>query len=182
MLHSGDNVVMGVPVAVERKRTRRINIRIGRDGVVRLSVPKWWATLKEGEDFLLSKWGWVVKAREKAMSRPAARAPCTEAEVAALRVLLCELNAHWAARLGEAGVTWRIRRMKSIWGSCHFRRRVVTYNSELARASRAHVEYVVVHELTHLKAPNHGPEFYRLMEERLPGWKALRRELNKSAL
>ena len=98
MLHSGDNVVMGVPVAVERKRTRRINIRIGRDGVVRLSVPKWWATLKEGEDFLLSKWGWVVKAREKAMSRPAARAPCTEAEVAALRVLLCELNAHWAAR------------------------------------------------------------------------------------
>ena len=55
MLHSGDNLVMGVPVAVERKRIRRINIRIGRDGVVRLSVPKWWATLKEGEDFLLHR-------------------------------------------------------------------------------------------------------------------------------
>ena len=52
MLHSGDNLVMGVPVAVERKRIRRINIRIGRDGVVRLSIPKWWATLKDGEDFL----------------------------------------------------------------------------------------------------------------------------------
>ena len=183
MLHSGDNVVLGVPVAVERKRIRCINIRVGSDGVVRLSVPKWWATLKDGEDFLLSKWRWVLKTRAEAMSRrPQSRVPCTEAEVESLRVLLHELNALWTARLCEPGVTWRTRRLKSMWGSCHVRRRLITYNSELARATRAHVEYVVVHELTHLRAPNHGPMFYRLMDERLPGWKALRRELNKSML
>ena len=183
MLHSGDNVVLGVPVSVERKRIRCINLRIGKDGVVHLSVPKWWATLKDGEEFLLSKWRWVLKTRAKALSRPqTAREPCTEAEVSALRTLLGELNALWTVRLCEPGVTWRLRRLKSVWGTCHIRRRSITYNSELARATRAQVEYVVVHELTHLRVANHGPEFYRLMEERLPGWKALRRELNKSAL
>lgn len=183
MLHVGENCVGGVPVDVERRRARRINIRVKADGRVHLSVPKWWATLKEGEEFLLSKWKWVLKARAEVLSRPAVvRPPCTEAEIAALEVLLRELNSVWSQRLGEPGVTWKVRRLKSMWGSCRFRRRSITYSTELARVTRAHVEYVVVHELTHLKAPNHGPAFYRLMDERLPGWKRLRRELNKSVM
>ena len=180
MLHSGENIVGDIPVDVERKRIRRINIRVASDGRVHLSVPKWWATLKEGEEFLLSKWRWVLKTRAEALARPVAECPpCTEAEIATLRALLHELNSAWALRLGEPNVTWKIRRLKSVWGSCHFRRRSITYNAELARVSRAHVEYVVVHELTHLKVPNHGPSFYRLMDERLPRWQVLRRELNK---
>ena len=180
MLHSGENVIEGVPVDVERKRIRRINLRVKPDGRVHLSIPKWWATLKEGEAFLLSKWRWVLKTRAEVLARPvAARPPCTEGEVEALKAVLAALNDTWARRLCEPGVSWRVRRLKSVWGSCHFRRRSITYNAELARVPHAHVEYVVVHELTHLKAPNHGPLFYRLMDERLPGWKRLRRELNK---
>ena len=180
MLHSGENFVYGVPVDVERKRIRRINIRVNPDGRVHLSVPKWWATLKDGEEFLLSKWKWVLKVRAEALARPAAvRPPPTEAETSALGFLLLELNAAWSQRLAEPNVTWKVRRLKSMWGSCHFRWRSITYNAELARVSRAHVEYVVVHELTHLKAPDHGPVFCRLMDERLPGWRRLRSELNK---
>ena len=59
------------------------------------------------------------------------------------------------------------------------RKRQITYNAELARVPRELVEYVVVHELTHLQAANHGPRFYALMDERLPVWKFLRRKLNK---
>ncbi len=180
MLHSGENVVAGIPVDVERKRIRRINIRVKPDGRVHLSVPKWWATLKDGEEFLLSKWEWVVKTRAGVLARPAAvRTPCTDEEIAALSALLRELNSAWAQRLAEPGVEWKVRRLKSAWGSCRFRRRSITYSAELARVPRAYVEYVVVHELTHLKAPNHGPLFYRLMDERLPDWRRLRRELNK---
>ena len=183
MLHSGENLVYGVPVDVERKRIRRINIRVNPDGRVHLSVPKWWATLKDGEEFLFSKWKWVLKTRAEVLARPVVvRPPCTEEEIAALKALLQELNSVWAQRLGEPNVTWKVRRLKSVWGSCHFRRRSITYNAELARVSRAHVEYVVVHELTHLKAPNHGPLFYGLMDARLPGWKCLRRELNKTVM
>ena len=180
MLHTGENFIDGIPVDVTRKRIRRINLRIGSNGRVALSVPLWWATLREGEAFLREKWHWVVEARKKVLSCPrVVREPISAVERLGLETILGELNGQWMVRLGEAGVTWKIRALKSLWGSCHFRKRHVLYNLELARAPRELVEYVVVHELTHLKVHNHGPDFHRLMDERLPGWRDLRHRLNK---
>ena len=180
MLHNGPNEVDGIPVEVIRKRIRRYNLRVDSDGTVKLSVPKWWGTLRQAEFFLREKWGWVQKIRAEVLARPAAtRAPVTEAELEALRALLGELNAMWAARVGEDGVSWKIRRVKSLWGCCHWRDRYITYNAELARAPRDLVEYVVVHEYTHFAVHNHGPKFHALMHERLPGWLTLRRRLNR---
>ena len=71
MLTTGHNEIAGVPVEVVRKRIRRINIRIAADGTVCLSVPKWWATLRQGEDFLREKWRWVLKARGEVLARAA---------------------------------------------------------------------------------------------------------------
>ena len=76
MLHNGPNEVDGIPVEVIRKRIRRINIRVAADGTVCLSVPKWWATLRQGEEFLREKWRWVKKVRGEVLARPAVtRAP-----------------------------------------------------------------------------------------------------------
>ena len=178
-MHTGANEIDGVAVAVIRKRCRRINIRIGADGLVHVSVPKWGATLREGEAFLKSKWPWVLKTRAKVLAKSAAvRLPVTQEELAALRTTLAELNAKWAARVGEEGVAWKIKDVKSLWGCCHWRDRYIVYNSELARAPRELVEYVVVHEYAHFTVRGHGPGFRRLMDERLPGWKGLRRRLN----
>ena len=180
MLHSGHNEIEGVPVEVVRKRIRRINIRVAVDGTVCLSVPKWWATLRQGEEFLRSKWKWVQKTRAEVLACPAAtRAPVTESELEALRTLLGELNATWAARVREDGVSWKIRKVKSLWGCCHWRDRYITYNAELARAPRNLVEYVVAHEYTHFAVHNPGPRFYALMDERLPGCQTLRKRLNR---
>ena len=63
--------------------------------------------------------------------------------------------------------------------SCNWHRRHVTYNLDLALHPRDLGEYVVVHELTHLRVANHGPDFQRLMDARLPGWRMLRRRLNR---
>ena len=180
MLHTGQNWFEGIPVEVVRKRIRRINIRVAADGTVLLSVPKWWATLRQGEEFLREKWQWVKKSRAEVLARPAAPSPpVTEVELEALRTLLAELNAKWAARVGEEGVSWKIRRVKSLWGCCHWRARYITYNADLAHAPRDLVEYVIVHEYTHFAVHNHGPEFYALMGARLPGWQTLRRRLNR---
>lgn len=181
MIRSGENVIDGVVVEVRRKRIRRINLRIDDDGRVHLSVPVWWATLREGEDFLRSKWSWVLKVRaEIAATRPETRpaAPVTEAELADLASVIAELSSSWTARLHEEGVVWRLRPMKTLWGSCNFRVRRITYSHALARVSRELVEYVVVHELTHLKVHDHGIAFQRLMDERLPDWRKLRKILN----
>ncbi len=179
MIHSGENLVRGVPVTVTRRRARRINIRVSADGRVGLTVPYHWATLAEAEAFLLSKWDWVEKTRRAAQANPApAKTPVAAAERALLEALLGELHAAWCRRLGEAGVAWKLRAMKSIWGSCHWRKRLVTYNTELARQPRDLVEYVVAHELTHLQAHDHGPRFQELMDARLPDWRARRSRLN----
>ena len=180
MIHGGTNLIDGVPVEVIRKRIRCINIRVKADGGVVLSIPKWWSTLRQGEAFLREKWKWIAKARAEVLACPAAmRTPVTDEEIENLRPMLGELNDLWSVRLNEPGVTWNIRRVNSIWGTCHISKRQITYNAELARVPREMVEYVVVHELTHLQAPNHGPRFYALMDERLPNWKLLRRKLNK---
>lgn len=180
MLHNGPNEVDGIPVEVIRKRIRRYNLRVDSDGTVKLSVPKWWGTLRQAELFLREKLKWVLKVRGEVLARPAAtRAPVTEAELEALRTLLGELNAMWAARLGEEGVVWKVRKVKSLWGCCNWQKRSITYNAELAHAPRELVEYVVVHEYTHFKAHDHGPRFYALMGERLPGWQTLRKRLNR---
>ena len=94
MVHSGENIVDGVPVEVERKRVRRISIRVKSDGRVAVSVPKWGATLDEAEAFLRSKWRWVLKVRAEALARPpsAADTPPTEAELSALSARLGELT------------------------------------------------------------------------------------------
>lgn len=180
MLHVGENTFEGVRVCVERKRVGRISIRVGADAVVRLSVPKWGATLRSAEEFLRSKWRWVEKARaEMARRVPENVSPVTDDERTRLSILLDELNEKWAARFSEGGVTWTLRRMSSLWGSCHVQRRRITYALSLARVPERLVEYIVVHELTHLKVSSHGAAFCRLMDERLPDWRARRRELNK---
>lgn len=182
MIHFGENVLDGIPVEVTRRRARRIGIRVLQGGRIAVTVPKWGGTLGEAESFLRSKWDWVVKTRAKVLANPApvpSSVPPSRGEVESLRALLADLNSRWAAKLGEKGVTWTLRAMKTLWGSCHVVRRRITYNTELAKVPREMVEYVVVHELTHFKTARHGPKFYRLMDERLPGWQDLRRRLNK---
>ena len=180
ILHKGENIIDGVPVTVVRRWAKRIIIRVKPCGEVVVTVPPWRATLAEGAAFLASKWEWVLRTRERAVTQPAPvlREP-TPAEVEALDSLVDSLHSSWCARLGEAAVTWKLRRMKSRWGVCNWVKRHVTYSKMLAGKPPAEVEYVVVHELTHLKAHGHGPKFKAYMDARLPDWRERRRRLNR---
>jgi len=71
-----------------------------------------------------------------------------------------------------------IRTMKRRWGSCSNRGKI-TLSTELIKLSDFHIEYVITHELCHLKHHNHGPRFYELLSELFPGWKSARKELRK---
>ena len=180
MMAIGENWVEGVCVTVTRKRVKRMSLRVKADGSVALSLPLRGVALWQGEAFVRAQWTWVERARD-AMARQAREAPraATPEEEAQLAVLLGELHAEWAERLGEKGVAWRLSRMRSRWGVCHFQKRRVGYSTMLAGRGRDEVEYVVVHELTHLAVHDHGPRFQRLMDERLPDWRRRRRLLNR---
>jgi hypothetical protein len=71
-----------------------------------------------------------------------------------------------------------IRTMKRRWGSCS-NKGVITLSTELIKLSDLYIEYVITHELCHLKHHNHGPHFYRLLSEVFPEWKTVRKELRK---
>jgi hypothetical protein len=71
-----------------------------------------------------------------------------------------------------------VRKMKKRWGSCTSKGRIaISY--DLVRLDPVFAEYVIIHELCHLRQHNHGPEFYKLLSEIHPGWKAVRTELRK---
>lgn len=71
----------------------------------------------------------------------------------------------------------RLRPMKRQWGSCSPAGRL-TLNPQLVKAPRECIDYVIVHELCHLQAYNHGPAFYRLLDARMPGWRAAKARLD----
>jgi len=54
---------------------------------------------------------------------------------------------------------------------------VMTLNRELIRAPCECIDYVVTHELCHLKYKNHSPEFYRLLEQTMPDWETRKHRL-----
>ena len=71
-----------------------------------------------------------------------------------------------------------IRTMKRRWGSCSSRG-VITLSTELVKLDDLYIEYVITHELCHLKHHNHGVHFYMLLSELFPEWKSVRKELRK---
>lgn len=95
-----------------------------------------------------------------------------------LKAFLMPLVERWTFKLEEPNVSWQVKEMKTMWGSCGVKRRSLLFNLELARVPKECIEYVVVHELTHLKINNHNKLFEALMTRRLPDWRKLREELN----
>ena len=71
-----------------------------------------------------------------------------------------------------------VRTMKKRWGSCSSKGKIaISY--DLVRLDEVYTEYVVLHELCHLKHHDHSANFYKMLSEVYPGWKKVREELKK---
>ncbi|MBZ0316057.1 MAG: M48 family metallopeptidase [Anaerolineae bacterium] len=70
-----------------------------------------------------------------------------------------------------------IREMKARWGSCSAKRSI-SLNLKLIHVPKDLIDYVVLHELCHLKELNHGPKFYALLDKVLPDWRDRKRHLD----
>ena len=72
---------------------------------------------------------------------------------------------------------WRQRRMRSQWGNCSVDGEI-TLNTSLVKAPPHLIDYVIQHEVCHLRHHDHGKAFQQLMDRHMPDWRARRRELN----
>ena len=66
--------------------------------------------------------------------------------------------------------------MRKRWGSLSANG-MLTLNADLIRAPRECIDYVITHELSHLRYKNHGPEFYRFLDKVMPDWEKRKHKL-----
>ena len=91
---------------------------------------------------------------------------------------ISELAPLWEQRTGLFADEWRVRDMKTRWGSCNTVRKRIWLSLKLAEKPVCCLEYVIVHELCHLLVPNHGADFKVLMDRFYPDWKKVKKLLN----
>ncbi|MEO8563048.1 MAG: SprT family zinc-dependent metalloprotease [bacterium] len=99
-----------------------------------------------------------------------------------LRSATASLIPRWEATLRVGVSRCYVQRMRTRWGSCNPVARSIRLNTDLAKKPRACLEYVLVHEMTHLLQPGHGARFVELMDRFLPGWQHRRTLLNRLPL
>jgi predicted metal-dependent hydrolase len=76
---------------------------------------------------------------------------------------------------------YRLRIMKTRWGSCSKSGNILL-NPELISASKPCIEYLIIHELCHLRHYHHGAEFFELLACLIPDWEERRRRLNSCGI
>ena len=84
----------------------------------------------------------------------------------------------WLEILDEHVEKVAIKPMKTRWGSCNYVKKYINLNTELIKRTPFEIEYVILHELTHLKYPNHGKGFYNYIERYMPNYKVAEKMLN----
>ena len=83
------------------------------------------------------------------------------------------------AIVGREPDEWKVKNMKTRWGTCNTREKRIWINLQLAKESPQCLDYVMIHELTHLIVPNHGSQFKDYMDKFYPNWREVRKLLNE---
>ena len=81
----------------------------------------------------------------------------------------------WAVKLRVNPRVIRVQRMRRKWGSCSSKG-TVTLAVDLTDKEHLFQDFVIVHELLHLRVPNHGRLFKALMSAHVPGWRDMDKE------
>jgi len=79
--------------------------------------------------------------------------------------------------VGKVPKEWRIRNMKTRWGSCNTKEGRIWLSLHLAKKHPDCLSYVIAHELTHLHVPNHSKAFWARMDVYYPKWREARKLL-----
>jgi predicted metal-dependent hydrolase len=92
------------------------------------------------------------------------------------------LLAKWESKVGVPVADVRIKKMKTLWGSCNAAARRIWLNLELAKKPASCLEYILVHEMVHFLERHHDERFRERMDLLMPSWRHHRDELNRAPL
>ncbi|RLA17075.1 MAG: metal-dependent hydrolase [Gammaproteobacteria bacterium] len=99
-----------------------------------------------------------------------------------LKKRIPDLLSRWQEQIGVYSQDWRVKKMKTKWGSCNIAAKRIWLNLELAKKPPECLEYILVHELVHLLERHHNDRFRAHMDHFMPNWRIYRDMLNSSPL
>ncbi|MBQ8325045.1 MAG: M48 family metallopeptidase [Clostridia bacterium] len=166
--------ILGYPVIRCDRKT--VGIRVKPGGLVEIRMPKR-LPLSYGEAFVKEKADWIKKTVENS---PPPKEELSKEEQKRLRMLAKELlpplTEAWAFRMGVCPKGIRITSAKTRYGSCSAKGNLC-FSLYLMRSPAEAVEYVVVHELCHLKHLNHSKAFWEEVARYLPDYNERKKKL-----
>lgn len=158
---------------VIRSRRRTMALEVTREALVVVHAPNR-ASGDAIASFVASHELWVKRALERRHKHNAAHPEPTDAERAALVARAKEdlppRVAHWSAIMGLKPTGVKITSAKTRFGSCSAKNSLC-FSWYLMRYPDAAIDYVVVHELAHIRHHDHSSAFYALVEQYLPDWR-----------
>ncbi len=132
------------------------------------TIPAHWGRILFDEN------GWTIEIPERISEAARGAYACQFMEKwfkSRALVLLKERVGHYAALMADHPGTVRIRSPRSLWGSCHPIKRVLHFNWKIVMAPLEVVDYLVVHELSHLKVADHSMRFWARVAQFCPEFK-----------
>lgn len=163
-----------------RSDRRTLGLRV-RDGRVIVRAPRR-VSKAQIERFIQSHADWIEKAQTQQAEKQAAHPDPTAEEhaayIRAAKELLPQRVAYWSERMGLKPAQVRITSAQRRFGSCGANGHVC-FSWRLMQYPMEAIDYVVVHELAHLKHMNHSPDFHALVAQHLPDHKARRALLKR---
>jgi len=163
---------------VRHPRARRYLLRVQEDGRVRVTVPRW-GSKREAEAFARTEGAWIEKQRARLERQRAALRPDAmpneieralraraKRELPRRLLQLAALHGLTVTRVSVRNQRWR-------WGSCS-RSGHICLNWRLVHMPDAVRDYVMIHELMHLKRMDHSPKFWKLVAAACPTFQASR--------
>ena len=172
----------------KRRRAKNLNISVQKDGKVRVTIPTSpWRVVSEKkiENILQEKFDFINSAREK-YQKQAERFPdlfnFSEEHYRQHRRLAQESIKskvdYYCRRHGFEYNRISIRNQSTRWGSCSARGNL-NFSYKLIFLLPEEQDYIVVHELCHLKEQNHSRNFWALVEEIIPNYRELRKSIKR---
>ena len=162
-----------------RSSRRTMALEITRDGRLLVRAPQR-APQAVIDRFVASHTDWIAVHLEKQRQRAESHPPLTDDEIAALRQkardILPGRVAHYAEWMGVTPTGVKITGAKTRFGSCSAKNSLC-FSLYLMAYPDAAIDYVVVHELAHIRHKNHSPAFYAEVAKVMPDYRERRKLL-----
>lgn len=175
---------MSQEIKLIRSKRRTISIEITPEAEVIVRAP-YYASVSEINKLIGEKSDWIHRHLQKMSDRQKKKAEAPSQELTAQDIKLLATRAkriipqrvrYYADIMGVTYGRITIRMQKSRWGSCSSKGNL-NFNCLLMRTPDEIIDYVVVHELCHLKEMNHSPRFWAEVEKIFPDYKERRKWL-----